>query len=242
MSYTILITGATSGLGEALTKLIISNTPHTAIAIGRNKKKLNELKSISGKKLINLTCDLSNQDEVSQISANIKDICAQSSNTLYLAHCAGIAAPSSFIKISKSSLTKTFETNLFGPIRLTQELLPIMKNSRIIFISSGLAHFTLPDLGSYSMSKAALNSLSRTINTEISPYQAISTIITPGIFDSSMQKSLRETDQFNSRETFNKFKTDKLLRSASEVADFVKRVFLDTSDNEFKNKCWDIDS
>lgn len=117
-----------------------------------------------------------------------------------------------------------------------------MKNSRIIFISSGLAHFTLPDLGSYSMSKAALNSLSRTINTEISPYQAISTIITPGIFDSSMQKSLRETDQFNSRETFNKFKTDKLLRSASEVADFVKRVFLDTSDNEFKNKCWDIDS
>lgn len=38
MSYTILITGATSGLGEALTKLIISNTPHTAIAIGRNKK------------------------------------------------------------------------------------------------------------------------------------------------------------------------------------------------------------
>jgi short-subunit dehydrogenase len=243
MPYKIVVTGATSGLGNELVRLLIRETDHFIIALGRNQEKLEELKYLAkdNERLTTIKCDFENQTDIieaSEIIRNYKD----SIYPVHIVHCAGIVGIGSLKTLTTESFLKTLRVNLIAPFELTQQLMPTMQNSRILLILTGLVNFALPDVGAYSMSKAAFYALYRSLNAELDPNIAISGVVFPSIFDSPMQEDLRSSKDFKSVEIFNNFLTEKKLHQTVEVAKFVQKVLLQTSNDNFKNIEWDFDN
>ena len=83
---------------------------------------------------------------------------------------AGVALPKKFEKLEYKNLLYSFQINFFAPSIITKEVLQIMKKNnygRIINISSGGAVNCVKNYLSYSSSKAALNTLTKTLSNEI---------------------------------------------------------------------------
>lgn len=91
----------------------------------------------------------------------------------------------SVLDLDLDIMRSTMETNLYGPLRLVQVMLPLLKNSegaRIINISSTMGQFsTMGELsGAYRISKAALNALTVILSEELSSYGIVVNSVHPG--------------------------------------------------------------
>jgi NAD(P)-dependent dehydrogenase (short-subunit alcohol dehydrogenase family) len=242
MPYKIVVTGATSGLGNDLVKLLIRETDHYVIALGRDQEKLQDLKCLAKdeEKLATVACDFENPADIikaSEIISSYKELMP-----VYIVHCAGIVGIGSLKTLTTESFLKTLRVNLIAPFELTQKLIPAMQNSRILLVLTGLVNFAIPDVGAYSMSKAAFYALYRSLNVELDPNIAISGVVFPSIFDSPMQEDLRSSKDFKSVEIFNNFLIEKKLHPTLEVAKFIQKILLHTSNEDFKNIEWDFDN
>lgn len=164
----VLITGGTSGLGRALAITLDKMGAKVAI-IARDMKKLDEMKNLFPS-IITIQGDVSDKNEIYKISGNVLghlggiDILVN--NASYL----GPTPLKLLIDTECEELSETLETNLMGPFRLTKAVLPsmILQNKGLIVnISSDAAVSSYETWGSYSISKAALDHLSRIWNEEL---------------------------------------------------------------------------
>ena len=154
----ILITGATGGIGKAISILFAKNNGELLL-VGRNKKKLNQfrlqiLKSYKIKISV-YPFDISNYEETKNAFRNIF---SKTKNVDVLVNNAGILKENLIGMISKKDIDQTINTNLTGPINLTQLVSKIMikKNSSIINISSIIGKVGSRGQSLYSSSKAGL--------------------------------------------------------------------------------------
>jgi len=154
----ILITGATGGIGKAISILFAKNNGELLL-VGRNKKKLNQfrlqiLKSYKIKISV-YPFDISNYEETKNAFRNIF---SKTKNVDVLVNNAGILKENLIGMISKKDIDQTINTNLTGPINLTQLVSKIMikKNSSIINISSIVGTVGSKGQSLYSSSKAGL--------------------------------------------------------------------------------------
>jgi short-subunit dehydrogenase len=125
---------------------------------------------------------------------NLSEAVEQQWNQLdILVNNAGIFIDRSFgvMNIELDAVRATMETNLYGPLRLSQALFPLMKKSaspRIINLSSGLG--ALHDMGAgyvaYSISKTALNALTRKLSGELQSYGFLVNSMCPGWVQTEM--------------------------------------------------------
>ena len=154
----ILITGATGGIGKAISILFAKNNGELLLA-GRNKKKLNQLRLQILKsykiKISVYPFDISNYEETKNAFRNIF---SKTKNVDVLINNAGILKENLIGMISKKDIDQTINTNLTGPINLTQLVSKIMikKNSSIINISSIIGKVGNRGQSLYSSSKAGL--------------------------------------------------------------------------------------
>lgn len=138
MGKTVLITGATSGVGKALSKLC-AKAGYKVIIIGRNKDKsekvLREVVEFSDSKSVKLfTADLSSLREIERLA---RDIINSYKRLDILVNNAGISLPKR--ELSIDGIEKVFATNHIGYFYLTILLLDLLKSSspsRIINVSS----------------------------------------------------------------------------------------------------------
>jgi len=96
--------------------------------------------------------------------------------------------------IANEDLLNQFETNLFGPIRLIQAVLPSMrkrKSGRIINISSIVSHFSFPLLGTYPATKAALDSISESLQKELEDFGIKVSVIEPGYTKTALMNKVQ---------------------------------------------------
>ncbi|MDB4223960.1 SDR family NAD(P)-dependent oxidoreductase [Granulosicoccus sp.] len=165
MSKTILVTGATDGIGLEAARILLT-AGHTVLLHGRNEAKLKkvvtELSGIPGGAVDSFIADLTNLGDVDAMAAKIAQ---QYSSLDVLINNAGVL---------KSTQTKTtdgldirFVVNTLAPYRLMQKLLPIMGASgRVVNISSAAqvpvnlealkGNFDLEDIEAYAQSKLAI--------------------------------------------------------------------------------------
>jgi len=169
-----LITGASKGLGKAMA-LALAEAGATVALVSRNLEQLNEsgsaVKAADGDARV-FQADVSDEDQVRKLE---RDVAGAFGKVHILINNAGISAEElGSGKVSTTTpdvIHRTFETNFFAPVALTQALLPLLKKSdagRIVNMSSILGSQTLhadpnsPIYGvkslSYDASKAALNS------------------------------------------------------------------------------------
>ncbi|WEJ63040.1 SDR family NAD(P)-dependent oxidoreductase [Thiomicrorhabdus lithotrophica] len=136
MQKTILITGATDGIGLATAKALVS-LGHAVLIHGRNPNKLAEVEQIlnalsNGIKVESYLADLSKLSEVAALANAIKD---KHSKLDVLINNAGIFKTNS--PINPDGMDVRFVVNTLAPYLLTQQLLPLLNNtSRVVNLSS----------------------------------------------------------------------------------------------------------
>jgi uncharacterized oxidoreductase len=179
---TILVTGGGSGIGYATAKLL-SEKGNKVIIAGRNAAKIRKAGEELG--LTAIACDVTSEAEIANLVALIQ---LEFSDLSVLVNNAGVA---NLYQLGENAdafgkAKKEFETNYFGPIRLTEKLLPLLKlqdEAIIVNITSNVSFHPLIVLPTYSDTKAALHShtvalrLTLAKNTNIKVFEVMPSLI-----------------------------------------------------------------
>lgn len=163
---TILITGATSGIGLAFAKEFYK-LGNKVIVCGRRTERLAELeKKHPG--MVTITCDVSLQADRKNLFERIK---AEHPELNILLNNAGVQFAFNLLQETNAEkITKEIETNLTAPIHLSalfSGLLAKQKNAAIINISSGLAFVPLAFMPVYCATKAAMHSFTMSLRHQL---------------------------------------------------------------------------
>jgi short-subunit dehydrogenase len=154
---TVLITGATSGLGLELAKLY---QDQNLILVGRQPKP--ELALFQ--KHLYIQCDLSQPDAALLIVKFLQQHHLQHFDLLI--HNAALGYYGNIINHSNKHVHDLFQVNMYAPIALTKALFEYIKNGKVVFINSVAANLAAPDYAVYAASKAALSGFARNLRIE----------------------------------------------------------------------------
>ena len=153
MNKTIVVVGASRGIGKALVELLAKNKEFTIYALSRNIEQLTA--NFKGcKNVISAKFDLEHS-----VEQQLQTIFSVKPQIDVLINNAGWLVNKSFEKITHEEFTKSYQINVIVVMQSCQFFIPLMKTSHIVNISSmggfqGSMKF--PGLAAYSSSKAAL--------------------------------------------------------------------------------------
>jgi NAD(P)-dependent dehydrogenase (short-subunit alcohol dehydrogenase family) len=191
---TVLITGATDGLGKAAALLLAERAYHV-YAAGRSAQKRELLDVMAREKKLPLeTVELDVCDDQSVKSA-VTMVIEKSGGLDVLINNAGIVYASTVEDTLMEDWRRQFETNFFGVVRVTQAVLPhmrIRRRGRILMMSSVSGLVTPPTHGPYSSSKHALEGLSNALRMEMYPFGVDVVLIEPGYIVTNIQTVAEE--------------------------------------------------
>jgi short-subunit dehydrogenase len=194
---TVLITGATDGLGRAAA-LLLAEKGYRVFAAGRSTEKRAELDRLAAAKklpLETLELDVCNDSSVSRA---VKHILQKAANIDVLINNAGVGLMAVTEELKLDDLRRLYETNIFGLLRVTQAVLPHMrerKAGRILMLSSVAGILTPPTYGAYSSSKHAVEALSNALRLELYPFNIEVILIEPGYIMTNFQQTAKELAQ-----------------------------------------------
>lgn len=180
----ILITGATKGMGKAIS-IEMAKKNHSLALCARNKKELDTLKqellAINPQiKIFTSVTDCSIKEEV---LAFAEQALTELENIDVLINNVGLFSPSPILAEDDDKLDLHFKTNVEAPYFLYKKLAPLMIKNRkghIFNICSVASLQTIVDAGSYCVTKAALLSLNNIMREETKPFDVKVTAILPG--------------------------------------------------------------
>jgi NAD(P)-dependent dehydrogenase (short-subunit alcohol dehydrogenase family) len=185
---TVLITGATDGLGRAAA-LYLAGRGCRIFAAGRSAEKRATLEREAHEKRLPL--DVLEMDVCSDASvdAAVAVVESRTPRLDVLINNAGLAYVATMEEITMDDLKRQFETNFFGAVRVTQRVLPGMRRARqgrIINMSSIAGKFAWPLFGPYSASKFALEGMSDALRLELHAFGIHVVLIEPGYIPTNM--------------------------------------------------------
>jgi NAD(P)-dependent dehydrogenase (short-subunit alcohol dehydrogenase family) len=190
----VLITGATDGLGHAAA-LLLAQRGYRVFAAGRSTEKRAQLDDLAcAKKLPLATLQLDVCDEAS-VKLAVGEVLSKAGAIDVLINNAGLSYMATVEDMTMKDWRDQFETNFFGVIRVTQAVLPHMRErrkGRIVMISSVSGLVTPPTQGAYSASKHAIEGLSNALRHELYPFGITTVLIEPGYIVTGIQQASKE--------------------------------------------------
>lgn len=233
-NHIVIVTGASSGIGYSTVKTL-ADRDLTVIAVARREERLKKL-SAHHSNIVPIAVDITQANDRLKLVDHVKQL----NKPIHIIHNAAIPALGTLADIDDALFRQAMETNFLAPVLLTKLLLPFCRYSRLLNISSGLAHYALPGTAAYCMSKAALFMFYQCLNVECKPDILIAGSLAPGIVDTDMQLELRSSseDKLPVREKFQQFHEQGQLVSTEKVSQFITSVLLDTTDHDFAAKEW----
>jgi NAD(P)-dependent dehydrogenase (short-subunit alcohol dehydrogenase family) len=187
----VVITGASRGLGLASATLLYKLGWRVVGAMRSPEAGLERLRAATGAaagdpRLVGVRLDL---DDPASIGAAAKAIEEAVGAPNALVHNAGIAAVGCAEEMPFEVWEQLFRTNLFGPVRLTRELLPCMRaagRGRIVVVSSQGGIRGMPSISAYSAAKGALERWAEALAEEVAPFGLGVTILVAGMFNTDI--------------------------------------------------------
>ena len=158
---TVLITGASSGIGEASARALAA----AGYRVFGGVRRLDSAREIPGVEFVKLDV----QDEDS-IAAAVHAVLQKTGCIDILVNNAGVALAGPVEATSDAEAKALFDVNLFGVLRVVRALLPSMRSHRsglIVNVSSVLGFLPAPFMGLYAASKHALEGLSESLDHEV---------------------------------------------------------------------------
>ena len=186
-----IITGSSSGIGHATALLLARNRFHT-YATMRNIKNSGDILEIANRERLPLQVIQLDVNDDTSIKNSIEKVISERERVDVLVNNAGYGLVGAFEDLSIEEIKSQFETNFFGVIRLTQQVLPIMRKQKlgvIVNVSSGAGRIGFPGMSAYVSSKFALEGLSESMSYELEPFGIKIVIIEPGVIRTNFKKN-----------------------------------------------------
>jgi len=187
-----IVTGSSSGIGYA-TSLLLARKGLYTYASARNIDKSASLQPIAGAERLPLKLIQLDVTDDSSVKDAVEKIILEKGRIDVLVNSAGYGLFGAFEDLSMDEIKAQFETNFFGVIRVTQQVLPIMRNLQngggiIVNVSSinGLVPF--PVISAYVGTKFALEGLSESMSYELEPFGIKVILIEPGAIGSNFMR------------------------------------------------------
>jgi len=184
-SLTILVTGASSGIGRH-TALALARAGHRVFATGRRQHALDSLaKEASGLgagSLETLVLDVTSAESIAAAKQAI-DERTGGHGVDALVNNAGFGLMGPLEEIDDAALHRQFETNVFGLMAVTRAFVPAMRArgfGRVVNVSSMGGRVTFPMMGAYNATKYAVESLSDALRNELYPFGIRVALVEPG--------------------------------------------------------------
>ena len=189
---TILVTGATSGIGRAAA-IECSKEGASIIATGRNKERLEQTLSEIEKSAsrLALQADLTDNEELSHLVAEIPMLDGA-------VFCAGVNDKTLVKMIDQDKIDKMFQTNVFSQMLLIRELMKKKKlnaGASLVMISSIASTYSTISNSLYAASKGAVESYMRVLALELAPRKIRVNAIRPGMVETPILESYALTEE-----------------------------------------------
>jgi NAD(P)-dependent dehydrogenase (short-subunit alcohol dehydrogenase family) len=186
-----LVTGSSSGIGLE-TALLLARNGFKTYASMRNLEKSKNITQIANKEKLPLQVVQLDVNDDRCIKEAVDKIIEEDQRIDILVNNAGYGLLGSLEDLSIEEIKAQFETNFFGVVRVTQQILPIMrkhKGGTIVNVSSVGGRIGLPGLSAYHSTKFALEGLSESISYELEPFGIRVVIIEPGFVRTNIMNS-----------------------------------------------------
>lgn len=185
----VFITGASSGIGEALAREFAREGAKVALAARRLERLQNLAEELRGRgvEVISVACDVTREGDLERAFDIVRQ--AFGGVDVVVAN-AGFGVAGSFEKLSLEDFRRQFETNVFGLLRTVQAGLEDLKKShgRLVLVGSVSGHLSPPRAAPYSMSKFAVRALAEALFVELASKQVSVTLISPGFVATDIRR------------------------------------------------------
>ena len=193
MKQVAIITGCSSGIGYE-TSILLAKNGFKTYATMRNTDKGNKLKEIAEKENVDLKIIKLDVTDDHSIKNAIKEIVQETNRIDVLVNNAGNNIAGAVEDLSIEEFKEQFETNFFGLIRVTKEVLPIMRKQRmgiIVNVSSIVGKMAIPLNSAYVSSKFAVEGFSESIRYELEDFGIKVILIEPGVIKSNFYENTK---------------------------------------------------
>lgn len=179
MKEAVLVTGASTGIGYAVSALLASEG-FTVFAGVRSDEDAQRLAAIAG--VAPLQLDVTDAEQIRDAAHAVHENGAPLRGVV---NNAGIAVPGPLEFLPVDELRRQFEVNFFGAIGVTQAFLPMLRSSkgRIVFMSSVSGQIASAFVGAYSSSKFALEAAADVLRMELRGSGVKISVVQPGNVD-----------------------------------------------------------
>jgi short-subunit dehydrogenase len=187
---TVLITGASAGIGAALARRFAAEGANLVLA-ARRLDKLREveasLPSPRGAVLL-AECDVTRDGSVEAVVARVE---SSGGKLDVVVANAGFGVAGKLERLTLEDYRRQFETNVFGVLRTVYATLPalVRPGGRLAIIGSVAGHVPQPAASAYGMSKFAVRALADALRDELARDGIVVTLISPGFVDSDIRRT-----------------------------------------------------
>jgi NAD(P)-dependent dehydrogenase (short-subunit alcohol dehydrogenase family) len=187
-----IVTGSSTGIGYE-TSLILARNGFLTYATMRNLNKSEDMKLTVAKE--NLSIQIKQLDVTEDLSVKnaIQEISSETGRIDVIVNNAGYGLNGAFEDLAMDEVKAQYETNVYGLMRTTQAVLPIMrkqKSGTIVNISSGAGRFGFPGGSAYVSTKFAVEGLSESMSYELEPFGIKVVIVEPGVIRTNFMDGL----------------------------------------------------
>jgi NAD(P)-dependent dehydrogenase (short-subunit alcohol dehydrogenase family) len=192
---TVVITGASSGIGRA-TALYLAERGFHVFGCVRKPADGETLRTESDGRVVPLVLDVTDRATIASAAQIVQEQLGERGLD-GLVNNAGIATPAPIEYVSENVLRRQFEVNVFGQVAVTQAFLPLIRRARgrIVNIGSVGSHIAIPFGGALCGSKGAFALMSDALRLELRPYGIHVCLIEPGAISTpAVDKTLGDAE------------------------------------------------
>jgi len=221
---TILITGVSSGFGQALAREALA-VGHRVVGTVRNSEALQAFAALDTQHAFGYLLDVTDDERIDEVVGEIESAVGPID---VLVNNAGYGHEGILEESPLAELRRQFDVNVFGAVAMIKAVLPGMRQRRrghIINITSMGSFITLPGISYYCGSKFALEGISETLSKELAPFNLHVTAVAPGSFRTdwagrSMVRSPRRLPDYDA--LFEPVRQARQEKSGKQLGDPVK--------------------
>lgn len=219
VSKSVLVTGCSSGIGLATTRLLRER----GWAVLPTARKPEDIQQLRAEGFNPIQLDVTDSAAIEQTANDVLRLLG--GNLGALVNNAGYGQPGAMEDLTRDAMREQFEVNVFGMQELTNQFIPAFRRQgygRIVNVSSVLGRISIPFSGIYSASKFAVEAMSDAMRIELWNSGVAVSLIEPGPIESAFRKTSKDR-ALSQQEHFARSHFENYYREELKAAETRKR-------------------